>query len=274
MSYSFTRRAFLSASAGAVGLPALQAFHRCASVCPSPTAAFTCDFEVANTLTPDKIAPVLEVDRRHMSARPGFAIKHVPLRIPPGPGPLVSGGRYLFDSMANAQAYQTWLTNDFVLDGTKFFARPYVANAEYRVWSVSGVMNAGVPQVVTRMERWTVPADFNPCILQKRWNTVVAEALKRGVTGAWLLTAPGAVGLVYYRGRTLPSAPAEQNDPQKVAVASLAAIEAIAPLGNVFDDPGWTRVFDRSSWVLTTWFPLVSPDRGALWPNSPPLPKP
>jgi hypothetical protein len=119
-----------------------------------------------------------------------------------------------------------------------------------------------------------VPADFNLCILQKRWAAIVDAAMKRGVTGAWLLSSQGMVALVYYRGRTLPSTPADQNDPQKVAGASLAAVETMTPLGDVFSDQGWTKVFDRSSWILTTWFPLASPDRGALWPNSPPLPKP
>jgi hypothetical protein len=89
-------------------------------------------------LTPDQIPSVLERDRVFMSARPGFVVKHVPLRVP-GPGPLLSGGRYLFDSVARAEAYRTWVTNDFILDGVKFFDRPYFSNPECRVWSVAGL---------------------------------------------------------------------------------------------------------------------------------------
>jgi hypothetical protein len=147
-----TRRVFL-AGAIASGLPATAfAFNRRSSCPTTPTGAFTCDFEVTNTLTPDKIAPVLERDRVNMSARPGFIIKHVPLRIPDGPGPLFSGGRYLFETLASARAYQKWLTNDFILDGTKFFDRPYISKPESRVWSVEAVLSARDPQVVTRME--------------------------------------------------------------------------------------------------------------------------
>ena len=98
------------------------------------------------------------------------------------------------------------------------------------------------------MERWKVPAAFDDCVLHNSWNTLVQAALKQHVTGIWLLTSPERVGLVYFRRRKLPLLPADQHDPQKVAAASLSAIESMAPLGSVFDDQGWMRVFDRSSW--------------------------
>jgi hypothetical protein len=203
-----------------------------------------------------------------MSARPGFVTKHVPLRIP-GPGPLLSGGRYLFDTLAHARAYQAWVEYDFTLDGVKFFDRPYISNPGCRVWSVGHGA-----QVVTRTERWQVP--HGTCVPPQARAALVAEATKRSLTSVWPLTAPGLTALVYYRDRALPPNPADHNDPQKVAAVSLAAIESPVPLGAVIRAAGWAKLFDRSSWVLTTWFPFAPCDRGAppLWPNSPPLPKP
>src|SRR5258707_5396966 len=54
------------------------------------------------------------------------------------------------------------------------------------------------------------------------------------------------------------------------------ALERAPPLGDVFEDQGWTGTFDRTQWVLTLWFPSVLGDHGrrSAWPNSPPLPGP
>ena len=65
-------------------------------------------------------------------------------------------------------------------------------------------------------------------------------------------------------------------DPGHADDASLRAFETSPSLGTIFDEPKWVKVFDRTSWVLTIWFPLVEgqPDVPALWPNSPPMPAP
>jgi hypothetical protein len=63
-------------------------------------------------------------------------------------------------------------------------------------------------------------------------------------------------------------------DPDMV---SLCALESAPSLGLAFEEQGLaTRTFDRTSWVLTIWFPLHlgEPVEPALWPNSPPLPAP
>ena len=56
----------------------------------------------------------------------------------------------------------------------------------------------------------------------------------------------------------------------------LSALETAPSLGTMFEEPKWVKVFDRASWVLTIWFPIVEgkPDVPALWPNSPPMPAP
>jgi hypothetical protein len=57
---------------------------------------------------------------------------------------------------------------------------------------------------------------------------------------------------------------------------SLHSLEASPSLGANFEEPTWVKVFDRTSLVLTIWFPVAEgkPDVPALWPNSPPMPAP
>jgi hypothetical protein len=286
-----TRRTFLkSAAGGLIGLgvtTAGKACHPYRRLCcvpwhnaPIAQAAFTCDFGVSKDLPPDQIVGVLERDRTYMSARPGFVHKHVPLRINSADGSFLSGGRYLFETAQDAATYKNWVENDFILDGTRFFDRPYIHKPDCHIWNVVGMLAVGdiTNQVVTRMERWQVPAGADRSVLQGRWPLIVEGARQRWLSGVWLLDIPQdqLVGLVYFRDRVLPANPADQQDPQKVAEATLAGLERLTPLGQVFDDQGWGRLFDRTQWVLTVWFPFVAGDQGRrpLWPNSPPLPGP
>lgn len=76
-----------------------------------------------------------------MAARPGFRQKHLPVRIDADNGNLLSGGRYLFDTVENAEKYKSWAENDFVLDGIKFFERPVFFDPVCYVWRVVGAQN-------------------------------------------------------------------------------------------------------------------------------------
>lgn len=75
------------------------------------------------------------------------------------------------------------------------------------------------------------------------------------------------VSLVYFAGTAGPS------DPGALDMASLSVLADAPPLGEIFDDQGWKRTFDRTQWALTIWFPFSLGDRGepALWPNTPPF---
>lgn len=287
----FTRRTLLRAGiTSLIGLgvtPPAEACHRrrralrhCPNVVPTARAAFTCDFGVSNDLSPEQIVQVLERDRLHMSARSGFIRKHIPLRINASDGSFFSGGRYLFETLQDAVAYERWVVNDYVLDGIKFFDRPYILDPNCRTWAIAGMLTLGdvTDQVVTRMERWHVPANTPRAAFQEKWPAIVHGARQRCLTSVWLLdNAPDEmISLVYFRGR-LNSADQEcQGDPQKIVEASLKGLESMSPLGQVFDDRGWTKTFDRTQWVFTVWFPFVTGDHGRppLWPNSPPLPEP
>jgi hypothetical protein len=235
-------------------------------------AAFTCDFAISRNDSPADIVPMIERDRRFMTARPGFLRKFIPLRIDVASGNVLTGGRYLFRTTEDARRYQVWLWHDFVLDGVAFFDRPFFLNPECHVWDVVGVADLApydADQVVLRTERFQVPAtgqNAQPAVL---WSQVLAQARRRGLTGVWLLhdRPEQLVSLVYFAGRSAPLTP-DANDP--------VMLEQAPPLGDVFADQGWTRTFDRTQWVLTIWFPSMPGYHGrpAVWPNSPPLPGP
>ena len=235
--------------------------------------AFTCDFTIPGN-SPLDVAPVIERDRMYMAERPGMQRKQIPLRFDNATGDLLSGGRYLFNTRQQAVDYKSWVENEFVLDGTLFFDRPYFLNRDCHSWRVIGAHNFQdlQRQVVLRTERWSVPDASQMHTLKQRWPQLMAAASERGLTGAWLLynKEEQLVQVVYFADRVAPP------DPFVPDFASLGALESAPALGSIFDgQPGWSKTFDRTQWVLTVWFPFVLGDHGqpSLWPNSPPLPE-
>lgn len=235
--------------------------------------AFTCDFTIPANFPLD-VAPVIERDRMFMAARPGMQRKQIPMSFDNANGNLLSGGRYLFDTRQQAAKYKNWVENDFVLDGTHFFDRPYFISPDCHSWRVVGAHNFQdlQQQAVLRTERWSVPQASQLHTLKQLWPQMMAAAAERGLTGAWLLynKEERLVQIVYFADRIAP------QDPFVPDFASLGALESSAPLGAIFDgQSGWTKTFDRTQWVLTVWFPFVLGDHGqpSLWPNSPPLPE-
>lgn len=237
--------------------------------------AFTCDLTLpASELTDPFFPAIIERDRMYFAEQPGMLHKHIPIRLDLATGNLQGGGRYLFDTAANAEAYKSFVEN-FTLDGIKFFDRPYFLDHDCHAWSVIGAHDFGdihTTQVIVRTERWMVPAENQRLLLKARWPVIRAEAAGRGLTSAWLLynKQEQLVALVYFADRIVP-----KNDLVPDFV-SLSALEFSPPLGHVFDNQGWTKTFDRTQWVLTIWFPFVLGDHGesSLWPHSPPLPEP
>ena len=69
-------------------------------------AGFSCDFGIAPGTPPELLGPAIERDRMYMADQPGMLYgKHLPLSIDPFSGALASGGRYLFETKAQAAAY-------------------------------------------------------------------------------------------------------------------------------------------------------------------------
>jgi len=237
--------------------------------------AFTCDFGLPPDLPFAQVPGILERDRMYMAARPGFIRKLVPLRIDPVSGDVSSGGRYLFDTKEDADAYRAWVTTQFSLDGVTFFDRPYFLSPDCHSWAVIGAhdfSDLDSTHALVRVERWSVPFDNQRKVLKDRWLSVRDAAGARGFASVWLLynRQENLVSLISVANRVAPP------DPHAPDFASLFALELSPPLGQSFDDQPWTRTFDRTSWVLTTWFPFHAGDVGApsLWPNSPPFPLP
>jgi hypothetical protein len=98
------------------------------------------------------------------------------------------------------------------------------------------------------------------------------EARQRGYVAVWLLYNKelDLVNIVYFNDRVGPASPTEPD------FASLNALASDPIMGRAFERLGWPKLFDRTSWVLTVWFPFEAADSGeaALWPNSPPFPEP
>jgi hypothetical protein len=239
----------------------------------SPGGAFTCDFGLSPIGLPqDKIAPSIERDRMYMAARPGLLHKHIPISFDAA-GNVFSGGRYLFDTARHAREYRDWVLHSYVLDGVPFLKRPYFLSPECHAWTVIGAhdfADAHSSQTVLRTERWSVRNVRRPASkLEQRFDAVLAEARARGLTSVWLLydEEEALASLVYFASRVGPS------DPRQPDFASLGTLADAPPLGAVFDDQGWRRIFDRTQWALTIWFPFAVGDRGepALWPNTPPF---
>jgi hypothetical protein len=241
-----------------------------------PGGAFTCDFGLSSGLATAQIGPSIERDRMYMSARPGMLHKHIPITFDPGSGEALSGGRYLFDTAQHAREYRDWVFNSYVLDGVLFLKRSYFLSPECHAWTVIGThdfRDIHSSQIVLRTERWSLHNARQPdLMLKQRYDAILATAQARGLTSVWLLydREEAFVSLVYFGGRVGPSDPREPDYP------SLSALADAPPLGQIFDDQGWTRTFDRTQWALTIWFPFALGDRGepALWPNTPPFPQP
>lgn len=239
-------------------------------------AAFSCDFEIDPNFPLDQIPPVIERDRMFMSAKPGMVHgKHLPLRIDLQTGRFFSGGRYLFRSVKEATSYKKFVEEDYVLDGVQFLDRPEFFSSDCHAWSAIAAYELGdieSDHIVMRTERWSVPPGNHRDLLKSRVPLLLDAAKARGLTGMWLLYShkERLVELVYMDGRIAEPLPDELD------FASLFALEYSAPLGAAFDDQNWTRVLDRTHFLLSIWFPFVPGDQGepSVWPNSPPLPEP
>ena len=228
--------------------------------------AVSCDFNLPLTMNPLEIAPIIERDRMYMAARPGFLEKHIPMNPSVLGLGIQTGGRYLFDTFADARRYLDWARNDFVLDGTHFFDRSYFLSPKCQVWHVVGAYEPGDPRTqhhLIRTERFRAPSKHNRSAVEQRWEAIRAEAERRGLSGVRLSYAPEAqrIEIIHLANRD---------------VFSLLALESLPTLGLPLIEDGCSKEFDRTQFVLTIWFPFVPGDRGepAPFPNSPPLPAP
>lgn len=244
----------------------------------APLGAMSCDFDVDAGFPLDQAAVVIERDRIHMSkfAAPNMLHKHVPFRFG-GAEFIEGGGRYLFADTASARDYRDFVVNTYALGGLNFGDQPHFHNLACNWWEVIDHDDTSVAladHVAMRSERYQATgASGDPVrrLLHQRWSTLLSEASARGYAAVQLHyhARLNIVQVVIYVERLAPPNPAAP-DP------SLVALEADPPLGEAaFGDQGWSRYFDRTQWVMSTWHPYVSGDAGTPsdWPNSPPMPE-
>lgn len=242
---------------------------------PCEGAAFD-DFRLTSHLPPEAAPAVIERDRLHMAARPGFERKLLPLRVEPATGTAYSGGRYLLDTYENARAFADWVENEFELDGVLILKRPAFAEVTTHLWRVLGAedfKDVHTTQQVYRTEIWKLERPGSGDAIAGLWPSLRDEAADRGCSALWLLYDEdgGKVSLVTIAER-LPGTGGGGPD-----FKSVEALEKAPSLGMRWDQSGSARkTFDRTHWVYTIWFPRVHGKdvEPALWPNSPPLPAP
>lgn len=230
-----------------------------------PNIVFSPDF---------RIGAVIERDRMYMAERPGFLHKHLPFTFL-SDGLPYSGGFYLFDTLDHAKDFSNWVANDFILDGVPILQRPYFINPTAHYYKVIGAhefADIHTSQVVVRAERWQTPSFSVDAFLSTLWPAVRLLAESRGYTAVWLLynEQERLASIVYFDDRV---GPWDRTQPDWASLNALAGEPTMGPLFDLF---GWPKLFDRTSFVMTTWFPYATGDRGeaAIWPNSPPLPEP
>lgn len=229
------------------------------------TGAFTGDFGIAPDAPAAQIPEDIERDREIMVQRPGMRQKHLPVHIDPASGRLFAGGRYLFDTYADAEAYLRWVTEEFAPDGVPFPERAYFVEPRFLAWRVIGAHDFAPLETHTgiRMRRWSLPAQVTEQTLAGIWPGIREAAARAGLASAWLLFSADRreAALVTVTAGSAPAEAAGQEEER----ALTAALDGVAE----------ARTFDRADLVWTLWMPRAAEGQPpSLWPNSPPLPAP
>jgi hypothetical protein len=250
--------------------------------------AFSCDFGIDFTKTTEPIAAEIERDRIFMQRfaleytqpdHPGMMQKHIPIALASDTIGY-AGGRYLFQGRKQAATYADFVKRRYTYPAnTQFLQRTEFFDAECRDFSVIAAWRFADldQQTVVRTERFDTG-------LSDPWEELALSAQLRAASQGIIDSAAAAgyaevhvlhnmdehkVQLNYYGRRQMPAGPSPD-------VAAMGAIASAAPLGAPLEGLGLTRVFDRSSFVLTVWLPFAEGDRGqaSLWPGAPALPSP
>lgn len=232
------------------------------------------DFQLTDHLPQDQVADVIERDRRIMASQPGMNRKLLPLAIDPQTGNAFSGGRYLFDTYDHARNYARWVRNEFELDNTLFFDRPDFTGINAQYWHVIGAYDfkpVTTSQRVFRTQRWDL-GNVTEANLIDYWKTAVQATTQLDLASLWL-----AYSSKYDQATMLTVIDTKNDNPNEPDFASIAKLaSSYSPGQDLEDGTAMTRVFDRTSWAFTIWFPYASGEDNMppAWPNSPPLPAP
>jgi hypothetical protein len=239
--------------------------------------AFTSDFAIPDEIPMQHLVDMLEIERRSMDVRPGMRHKYTPLRFDPATGARQVGGRYLFDTWANAVDYNTFTSTELEFEpGVKFWERPFFLGVDRHVWRVTGAYDFTplATHYVNRFERWTYTGANAERLLEQVWPTVRETAGWQGLASAWLLFEPEEEQI----GILTVAAKADGGDLADAASRSVTALQQIESAGRFLPaELGVQKVFDRTSLILAMWLPKSRLAGGApsAFPAAPvhPLPR-
>jgi hypothetical protein len=218
-------------------------------------AAFTADFTAPAGVTVDLLVNASEEDRPSMDVRPGMRHKYTPLRFDPADGTIHSGGRYLFDNVADADDYLRFTTAELELEpSVKFWDRPFFLGADKRTWRVVGaedLMPIGT-HFVSRLQRFTYSGSYILGSLAAVWLAMRDDAIRQGMASLWLL--------VQSKDRQLGIVTAAPRMPGGEVVdgasRSLAALEHSESLARFLPpELSLREEFDRTSLNVSLWLP-------------------
>lgn len=231
---------------------------------------------LTNAVPADQVPDVIERDRVLMAARPGMHQKLLPILAQPGTDTVLSGGAYLLDTVTNAEQFTSWVANDFELDGVRFPDRPMFQECSAKVWRVIAAENFRdlfTQQGLMRIEEWQFDAGAKCDDPDQAWPAIREHAAGAGLSSAWLLYDAGRreISIVI----TAPSKSAAGESPE-TGIRRLAALAAQPSIGHTLEKPGVKKIFDRTSFIYSIWFPVTAGghDKPPLFPNSPPFPAP
>jgi hypothetical protein len=231
--------------------------------------AFLDEFDIVGNMPADQVPAAIERDRPYFVARPGFYRKLLPLIIG-NDGAAHTGGRYLFQTRIDADAFGRWLADEFVLDGTHFVDRPWVRNLTGSAFDVIGAhdfKDVHKAQTVVRVERWALEPGHDGDLV-RGWDAMRDAAEASGLASLWLLHAGdrNEAAIVSVIDRVADS---DRDAPDYASIRELESRDSTAaPLNG---RPWARKTADLTSWVYTLWF---APNHRPLhlWPNSPPFP--
>lgn len=228
-------------------------------------------FDVVSDDDESSIVASIENDRPDYSSQPGFVRKLLPIVFSPASEHTMSGGFYLFDTVANAHRHQQWTENVHRVDGRVFHERPFVSNLRGQAATVVGAHDFAplrTSQAAQRVRIWDTRGQDAEQLAREYWPAVMAAG-DGGLSSVWLgaNSAEQRIVLVTIAPRT-----AGGSDLDLEVLRALRGRLAIPfPAGPLASVP----LVDLCMWVFTIWrAPGAEGVRPGLWPNSPPFPAP
>lgn len=229
-------------------------------------AAFTAEIQIVQNagVSVQGLIDHQYVDSKEMSRRPGIYLKYLPYYFDEITGQMMTGGMYLFDTYANAEAYGQWAANEFEVGQpkTKFWDQPLFEKSVKIKFRVIGAVNflPVAEHAMGRLERWTYDAHADAdAALRKIYPVLRNAAKEQGAASFWLLHSPEektiAVQLAFARGK---------GDDHAAARDQLEFIRELPSLGkHILNELEINRTFNRTRLFLTLWLPLSRAAGGA-----------